>query len=159
MFKKVNCNCEEEKSWYPPNLHFSNTSLSLVKVLFCFLKKFLFFNYKLIFYTPYFIPPSTLELFHGPYLFPTPLYPSGCPHSPPQLTSKLPGPPGSWGLGASSLTEQRPRSSCLCVGSLISAGVCCQIGVPAIERSWGSRLIETVSLPTGLPFSASISLP
>ena len=45
-----------------------------------------------LFYTPYFIPPTTLSallLFHIPYLLPIPLSPCGYPHPPPYLTSKL----------------------------------------------------------------------
>ena len=42
----------------------------------------------------------------------------------------------------------------------VSAGVCCLVGVPVSERSWGSRLIEIAGPPTGSPFSsASFSLP
>jgi hypothetical protein len=40
---------------------------------------------------------------------------------------------------------------CTCVGGLIRAGVCCLFGGPVIERSLGSRLIETIGPPTGLP--------
>jgi hypothetical protein len=49
---------------------------------------------------------------------------------------------------------------CMCVGVLISVGVCCLFGGPVFEKFWGSRLIETAGPPTGLPFSsASFSLP
>jgi hypothetical protein len=43
----------------------------------------------------------------------------------------------------------------MCVGGLISAGVCCLFGGPVFERSWGTRLIETAGPPTGLPFSSA----
>jgi hypothetical protein len=36
---------------------------------------------------------------------------------------------------------------CMCVGGLISAGVCCLVGGPVFERSLGSRLIETAGPP------------
>jgi hypothetical protein len=49
---------------------------------------------------------------------------------------------------------------CMCVGGLISAGVCCLFGGPVFERSRGSRLIKTVGPLTESPFSsASFSLP
>jgi hypothetical protein len=35
----------------------------------------------------------------------------------------------------------------MCVGGLISAGLCCLFGGPIFERSQGSRLIETAGLP------------
>jgi hypothetical protein len=48
---------------------------------------------------------------------------------------------------------------CMCVGGPTSAGVCCLFDSPVLERSWGSRLIETACPPTRLPFSsASFSL-
>ena len=37
---------------------------------------------------------------------------------------------------------------CMCVGVLISAGVCCLVGGPVFERSQGSRLIKTAGPPT-----------
>ena len=40
---------------------------------------------------------------------------------------------------------------CMCVEDLISARVSCLVGGPMFERSWGSRLIETASPPTGSP--------
>jgi hypothetical protein len=50
---------------------------------------FLLINLSLhpIFYLP---SPSTLQLLHIPYLLPTHLFPRGCPHPSPHLTSKLP---------------------------------------------------------------------
>jgi hypothetical protein len=49
---------------------------------------------------------------------------------------------------------------CMCVGGLISAGVCYLFGGPVIERSQASRLIEIVRYPTGLPFFSNLfSLP
>jgi hypothetical protein len=51
------------------------------------------------------------------------------------------GPPVSWGLGASSLNEHRPKGLyCMCIGGLILACVCCLFGGPVLERSLGSRL-------------------
>jgi hypothetical protein len=58
---------------------------------------------------------STIWLFHFPYLFPT-LYLHEAipnPYSPPHLTSKLPGPQVSWGLGASSPTKHKHSSPLL----------------------------------------------
>ena len=34
---------------------------------------------------------------------------------------------------------------CICVGGLISTGVCCLVSGPVPERSWGPRLIETAA--------------
>jgi len=45
----------------------------------------------------------------------------------------------------------------MCVGGLISAGVCCLVGEPVSERSQGSRLIDTADSPTGLPSSSTSS--
>jgi hypothetical protein len=42
---------------------------------------------------------------------------------------------------------------CMCVGGLISSGICCLFGGPVFEKSQGSRLIETAGSPTGSPFS------
>jgi hypothetical protein len=36
---------------------------------------------------------------------------------------------------------------CMCVGDIISAGVCCLVGGPVFERSLGSRLIEIAGIP------------
>jgi hypothetical protein len=44
---------------------------------------------------------------------------------------------------------------CMCVGGLISAGVCYLFGGPVFERSRGSRLIETAGPPTQLPSSSA----
>jgi hypothetical protein len=41
----------------------------------------------------------------------------------------------------------------ICVGGLISSGVCCPFGSTVFERSWESRLIETAGPPTGMPKS------
>jgi hypothetical protein len=85
---------------------------------------------------------------------PTPLLSHASPLLPLQ-TSKLPEPAVSWGLGESSLTESRPAVICYkCVGDLISVCVSYLVGGPVSERSWGSRLIETV---TGLPSSLASS--
>ena len=46
---------------------------------------------------------------------------------------------------------------CMCVGGLISAGVCCLVGGSVSERSQGSRLVETAGLPIGLPSSPASS--
>ena len=40
---------------------------------------------------------------------------------------------------------------CMCVGDLLSAGVCCLLGGPVFERSRGHRLSETVSPPKNHP--------
>jgi hypothetical protein len=46
---------------------------------------------------------------------------------------------------------------CKCVGGLISAGVCCLVGVLVSKRSQDSRLIETAGPPTGPPPPPSAS--
>jgi hypothetical protein len=53
---------------------------------------YLFIVFKLILYTPYFIPPL-IHLATVPHHIPPspPLTPSRCPHPPPHLISKLPG--------------------------------------------------------------------
>jgi hypothetical protein len=48
---------------------------------------------------------------------------------------------------------------CMCVGGLISAGVCCLFGGPVFDRSLGSRLIETAGPPTGSPSSSASGNP
>ena len=47
--------------------------------------------------------------------------------------------------------------NCICVGGLISAGVCCLVGGPVFERSCEYRLIETAGSPTGSPSSSAPS--
>ena len=37
----------------------------------------------------------------------------------------------------------------MCVGDLISAGVCCLFGGPVFKRSQGSILVEIAGPPTG----------
>jgi hypothetical protein len=48
--------------------------------------------------------------------------------------------------------------SCICVGGLISADVCCLVGGSVSERFQGSRLVETAGLPTGSPSSSASSI-
>jgi hypothetical protein len=68
------------------------------------------------------------------------------------------GPPVSWELGVSYLTHPDPSVlCCICVGGLLSAGVCCLAGGPMSERSQRSRLVETAGPPTGLPPSSASS--
>ena len=38
---------------------------------------------------------------------------------------------------------------CMCVGDLISAGICSLFGGPVFERSQGSGLFKTAGPPTG----------
>jgi hypothetical protein len=47
---------------------------------------------------------------------------------------------------------------CICVGGLISAGVCCLVDGSVFERYGGSRLIETASPTVSHSTSASFSL-
>jgi hypothetical protein len=64
------------------------------------------------------------------------------------------GPPVSWELGASSLTELRSSSPLLYMCWEVSyylMYVCYLVGGPVFERSWGSRLIETAVLLQGHP--------
>ena len=44
-----------------------------------------------------------------------------------------------------------PVDGCICIGGLISGGVCCLVGDPVSERSQGSRLVETAGLLWGCP--------
>ena len=46
----------------------------------------------------------------------------------------------------------------MCVGGLISAGICCLFGGPVFERYRGSRLIKTAGPPIGSPFFFQPSL-
>jgi hypothetical protein len=46
---------------------------------------------------------------------------------------------------------------CICVGGLISAGVCCLVDDPVFERPQWFRLIETAGPPTGSPSSSASS--
>jgi hypothetical protein len=52
---------------------------------------------------------------------------------------------------------QTQKSSTICVGGLISAGVCCLVGGPVSERSLESRLVETTGSPAGSPSSSASS--
>jgi hypothetical protein len=45
----------------------------------------------------------------------------------------------------------------MCVGGLVSAGVCCLFGGPVIERSQGFILVETAGPHIGLPSSSASS--
>jgi hypothetical protein len=115
------------------------------------------------FYTPGFMAPSRLYPLTVSNSIPPPLVlsPWGCPNClsrHPSSPSHSLGSPVSWGLGASSVTEQRPNSPLpyMC-WDFISVGVCCLVGEPVSERSHRSRLIETDVLPTWLPSSLSSS--
>jgi hypothetical protein len=73
-----------------------------------------------MFYSLYFIsqppPPPTLLLLHIPCLFPTqPCLHVDVPKPHPTWPLNSPGPPLSWGLGASSLNTHRPGSPLLYV--------------------------------------------
>jgi hypothetical protein len=92
--------------------------------LFIYLFIYLFTYHSRLYLHP---APATLWLFHIPYLLLSPLSLRGCPH--PQPTPPYPnrplnslGPPVSWGLGASSLTESKTGSPLLyvCWGPHIS---------------------------------------
>jgi hypothetical protein len=66
----------------------------------------------------------------------------------------------SWRLGSFNLLWMNTDPTvlrCMCVGGLISAGVCCLFDGPVFGRSWGSRLIETAGPPTGSPFFSASS--
>jgi hypothetical protein len=66
------------------------------------------------------------------------------------------GPQVSSGLGASSLTVPDPRVLwCICVGGLISVGVCCLDSGWVSEQSEGSRLVETAGFPIVSPLSSA----
>jgi hypothetical protein len=126
---------------------------------------FIFFNLILFvihFYNTYSIPfpsPFTHWLLYIPHLLLTSphLHVDVPNHPQPHMTSKLPG--------ASSLLRVRRFISewtqtwevlyCMCVGGLISAGVCCLFGGTVFEKSQGSRIIKTSGPPTKLPFSSA----
>jgi hypothetical protein len=102
------------------------------------------FNLIFTFHIPFPPTPPTLQLLHIPHLLPIlPRLHVDGPASHRTWPLNSLGPPVSWGLGASSLNQHRPGSPLLCVGGLISAGVCCLVGGPVSERFQGSRLIET----------------
>ena len=125
-----------------------------------FLKFFLIF--KILFYLKFFTlhiqfpaPHPILQLLYILYFFPTPPHlhmDANTPYATWPLNSL--GPPVSWGLSASSEWTQT-QNMCMCVGGLISAGVCCLFGGPVFESYRGSRLIETAGSPTGSPFSST----
>jgi hypothetical protein len=54
-----------------------------------------------------------------------------------------------------SLRSDQAVLCCICVRSFISVGVCCLVGSSVSERSLGSRLAETSSLPMGSPSSST----
>jgi hypothetical protein len=85
-----------------------------------------------MFYPP---PPSTVRLFHIPYLLPNPYLHLDVPISHPTWPLNSVGPPVSWGLGASSRNDPVVLY-CICVGGLLSAAVCCLFGGPVFERFW-----------------------
>jgi len=125
--------------------------------LYCFEERFSFFFkniclFVVLFFTLQILFPSwsSPRLFNFPYL-PTTISTRMSPLHPPQQTSKLPG--------ASSLLSVRSvfsgwtqRVICyICVGSLISADVCCRVGDPVSERCRGPRLIRLLDLLQGWP--------
>jgi hypothetical protein len=76
---------------------------------------YVFFNIYIYLKCQILFPSRSIPIPHS-ILLPTPLSPRGCPHPttpPPTRPLNSPGPPVSWGLGASSLTEPRPGSSLL----------------------------------------------
>jgi hypothetical protein len=93
----------------------------------------------------------TLTVLHPtPTLF---LPPRGCPHPYPTRPPHYLGLQVSRGLSASSLTDIRDPEvlCCICVKGLISASICYLVGGTVSERSQGSRLVKTASLPVGFP--------
>jgi hypothetical protein len=72
------------------------------------------------------------------------------PHSTWPLNSL--GLPASWGLGDNLwMSTKLEVLYCMCVGGIISAGVCWLVGGPGFETSQVSRLIKTAGPPTGSP--------
>ena len=137
---------------------YSNTDVIVICCSITFFKiKILF----LIFFHSIFHP--TFLFIHSPSA-PHPTPPPTTPHVHVDAPTPNPtwpinpqGPPVSWGFGASSLNEQRPRSPllCVCVGGLISAGVWCLFDGPVCERSQRSRLTENAGPSTGSLFSSA----
>ena len=102
-----------------------------------------------LFLNSIFYPPCSAHPLTAPYAihFPPPLSQHGCPQPLPHMTSKLPRPPVSWKLGASSLNEHRPSSLSLfmCMGFHISR---CMRSVwwTSVREISGVRLIELLVL-------------
>ena len=72
--------------------------------------------------------------------------PKGCPHLPNHPFATPPDLATPWGLKSLegkvhllSLSQELVVFCCICVGSLISAGVCCLVGGSVSEQSWGSK--------------------
>ena len=104
------------------------------------------------------MPPPTIHPLTVPHFIPPPQTPvsmwmSPCSTPP---TSELPGATSLWRFRCimSEWTQTRQVLCYVCVGGLISAGICSLFGGPVFERFQGSRLIETSGPPTGLPFSS-----
>jgi hypothetical protein len=55
------------------------------------------------------------------------------------------------------LNPDRAVLCCICVGGLITAVVCCLVGVPVSERSQGSKFIESAGPPISSPSSSASS--
>jgi hypothetical protein len=115
-------------------------SVVMAKLLFklCFL--FFYFNSFIYLHSRCFTPPgspSNCSTSHTSSPAPSPHLREDVPTQ--HLTRPLNslGPPISWGLGASSLNPNPAILCYICVGVLISAGVCCLAGGPVFERSWG----------------------
>ena len=88
----------------------------ILSFLYELLAKFLFIYLSFIFIPRILLPPpSTLWLFHIPFLLPTPLSPHGCPHPHPTWPLNSLGSPVSGGLSASSLDEHRSNNPLLYV--------------------------------------------
>jgi hypothetical protein len=56
-----------------------------------------------------------------------------------------------------SLRPDQAILCCICVGGLISPGVCCLVGGPVSERAQGSGFFETAGFPIGSPSSSGSS--
>jgi hypothetical protein len=74
----------------------------------------------------------------------------------PLLLSQTPArPPHS--LGPKTLRADQAILCCVCVGDLRPASACCLSGASVTERSQGSRLVESASLPMETPSSSNSS--
>ena len=127
---------------------------------FNFLKKFFNFFLQSRLHPPYHLPPPT-HCFPS-HTSPHPLSPRGCPHPQLHQTSPFPGAPSLLKIRCifSHWVQIRQFSAvyvCVWGGGLISDGVCCLVGGLVSERSWGSKSVETASLPMGLPSSSASS--
>ena len=119
---------------------------------------FTFLVFYLFICTPDFIPhpgrPSKCSTFYTSS--PHPSFHKDIPttHPLPKQTSKLHGAFSllrAWCIFIDWTQTQQSSAVCVLGASYQLVYVCCLVGGPVLERSQGSRLIETTGPPTGLP--------